>query len=174
MNRIAFRRRGLTLIEIIVVIVIITVLFTITVAAGQYILHSKLRETARVILEEMGSSTMKYRTDRGYWPHQAAGFTWQLELTRKRENNGALRTPYFQAESPVLRAAQYVSTYSGFPTEGFTVIWDPWDVGYDVETGGTHVNANQGMPVFRSAGPNRSLGNADDVFSHCGTDMWTW
>jgi prepilin-type N-terminal cleavage/methylation domain-containing protein len=120
------RRLGLTLIELIVVIAIITILLLIAVKLGQFMVQSTNRKATEALLESVASGCSRYRSERGQYPWDTLygnEIRWERELTRTRAlgGGGTSQQPFFEAPVPTLRE-QSLDTGTG----GYDVINDPW------------------------------------------------
>lgn len=186
------RRSGLTLIEIIVVIAIITVLVTLTVAMGQYMVRQSMYRATEQVLVALDQATMRYKNDNGIWPYEfdtnGDGLpdnntaTAVHELTRRKDPNGGIKVPYFEGTAQTLRLRDpYVwnrTTYEP-TTQGYYYVFSPFQDQDGIDVHGwdrwdSRVRANQFNPFWHSAGPDRGrnewsgLGTpSDDIFSSC-------
>jgi type II secretory pathway pseudopilin PulG len=176
----ARRRIGLTLIEIIVVIAIVTVLMTLTVAMGQYMIKQSMYNQTEQLLVSLDQATLRYKNDRGIWPYEFDGNgdgapdyrtdTAVHELTRRTDAVGGVRTPYFEGSSQSLRLNNPYSPYNNLynnATQGYYAVWDafqsrPTNLAFIGDQGGAHVHgwerndprvaANHFMPFWHSGG----------------------
>jgi general secretion pathway protein G len=95
------RRRGLTLIEILVVIVVLAVLATL-VAPNVFRHVGAARETtARTQIEMLGAALDAYRLDSGRYPSTEQGLAalWQAPTLEPRATNW--RGPYLRKQVPL-------------------------------------------------------------------------
>jgi type II secretory pathway pseudopilin PulG len=187
------RRPALTLIEIIVVIAIITVLMTLTVAMGQYMVRQAMYRQVEDLLVSLDQATLRYKNDWGIWPYQYDSNNDGLpdnttttavhELTRVVDDNGGRRQRYFEGDAQTLRLRDPFTsnrTVYNAATQGYYAVYDPFesnatDMG---SAGGVHVHGwdnwddrvrrNHLMPFWHSRGPD-GAGETDNrtVYSTC-------
>lgn len=184
------RRSGLTLIEIIVVIAIITVLVTLTVAMGQYMIRQSMYRATEQVLVALDQATLRYKNDNGIWPYEYDSNGDNLpdnntktavhELTRRKDPNGGIKVPYFEATAQTLRLTDpYTNnrvTYDA-NTQGYRFVFGPFQDrdGIDVhgwDRGDERVRNNQFMPFWHSGGPDRD--REENYVAALGTGWRDW
>jgi len=134
------RRRGFTLIEVLLVLVILVVLASFAVTAYGPIQRKAFTNAAKSQIGAFESPLQAYRLDIGDFPSTAQG----LE---------ALRSPPADLPNP--------DKWSG-PYLGKPVPLDPWDMPYQYEYPGKY---DPTVPDIWSVGPDGIDGSEDDVVS---------
>jgi general secretion pathway protein G len=134
----ASRRRGFTLLEILVVLAIIGLLVGVLVKNVNSGLGSGLRQTAKIFVSSTVQTLMvRYRIDMGDYPSTAEGLAALVSAPAGKADRW--RGPYIE--------------------EG-KVPLDPWGEPYGYRYPGTQNKS--GYDVF-SKGPNKTEGDADDI-----------
>ncbi|HVZ47446.1 MAG TPA: type II secretion system major pseudopilin GspG [Gemmatimonadaceae bacterium] len=133
------RRRGFTLIEILVVIVVIAILATLVAPNVFQNVGTAKSTTAKTQIEMLSSALDAYRLDTGYYPTTAQGLQALVEMPQV-DPPANWRGPYLRKAVPVDpwgRAYLYLSPGEANPT-GF----DLFSYGADGQLGGDGENAD--------------------------------
>lgn len=136
-------RRGLTLIEILVVIVVLAVLATL-VAPNVFRHVGAARETtARTQIEMLGAALDAYRLDNGRYPSTEQGLAslWQAPTTEPRPANW--RGPYLRKAVPS----------------------DPWGAAYVYRAPGTQSGGGYDLLSYGADGKPGGEGEFADIVS---------
>jgi len=143
MPRLPLTRRGLTLIEILVVIVVLAVLATL-VAPNVFRHIGAARETtARAQIEMLGAALDAYRLDNARYPTTEQGLAalWQAPSAEPRPVNW--RGPYLRKAVPM----------------------DPWGAPYLYRSPGTQSGTGYDLLSYGADGKAGGDGEAADILS---------
>lgn len=141
MNRRIRRRRGFTLMEILLVLAILVVLGSMVTLGYSQIQKSANVKLARSQIHVLEEAVELYRLDVGTYPKQDVG------LGALMQNPGDLAVPEKWA-GPYLKQQ--------------TLPVDPWNNPYSYEIVGEDQNSNVQIRIW-SNGPNGTSGDNDDV-----------
>lgn len=139
----SIRRRGFTLIEILVVIVVLAVLATL-VAPNVFRHVGAARETtAKSQIEMFGAALDAYRLDNGRYPSTEQGLValWQAPIVEPRAANW--RGPYLRKQPPL----------------------DPWGAPYQYRAPGTQSGGGYDLVSLGADGKPGGDGEAADITS---------
>lgn len=133
------RRRGFTLLEIIVVIAILSVMAGAAVPIANKLLQSRLRRVTREELKVVGDASLEYFRDTNHAPRAVS----DLQADPRRKDSAGWAGPYFSE-----RMSDPTSGRSSHAVDG-------WSHAFVMETG-----ANLSIA---SLGPDGLAGGGDDI-----------